>query len=257
VTGITLRVAATGPAFLRDASELSERLQLPLYDETGDPDALLEVGDFGLRLKPLGRLAPGPVAVDFADAGMRHRRRGGHNELLGRAVGAALDRSLHVVDATAGLGRDAFVMADLGCRVTLLERSPLVHALLADGLARATGIGDPWLTACVARMTLVKANAVDWLDHSGAASVDVVYLDPMFPQRRKAARAKKEMWLFQHLEAVAGDDDDLLAAALSAARYRVVVKRPLKGAVLVGRPPTFDLRGRSVRFDVYSNRKLA
>ena len=86
-------------------------------------------------------------------------------------------------------------------RVTLLERSPLVHALLADGLARATGIGDPWLTACVARMTLVKANAVDWLDHSGAASVDVVYLDPMFPQRRKAARAKKEMWLFQHLEA--------------------------------------------------------
>ena len=254
-----LAVAAGTPDHEAAAGELARRLAIPLLSQAPDARAVLEVGDFGLHLRPRSRAESGPVTVDFASAAMRHRRRGGQNELLGRAVGVnkrERGEPLRVVDATAGLGRDAFVLADLGCRVTMLERVGALAALLEDGLRRARQAADPWLDSCVGRLCLVHTDARQWLAEQPVAAIDVVYMDPMFPGRRKSARAKKEMWLFQQVVEHSDDAVDLLTAALDAAAYRVVVKRPLKGPPLDERPVAFALRGRSVRFDVYTRRKL-
>ena len=203
-----------------------------------------------LELVPQGPKAPGAVAVDFGNAAMRRRRRGGHNEPLGRAVGVGKWSPLRLVDATAGLGRDSFVLADLGCQVIMLERVAVVHALLADGLRRALASEDPWLQAAASRLSLLGADAEDWLTREHPEPVDVIYLDPMFPARTKSARVKKEMWLFQEL-LESQESGALLEPALALARRRVVVKRPARAPSLENRAPSFTIPGKTVRFDVY------
>ena len=247
------QVAVCSPAeeFAVQARELARELNLPLVTEpwTGHYDACLIPTARGLQIQPGGSDASGPIQVEFGSAGMRHRRRGGQNELLGRAVGVGKRGELRVVDATAGLGRDSFVLADLGCEVCMIERSPLIHALLRDGLRRAAASADPWLQQVCARLNLLQDDSGQWLRQQ---QPDVIYLDPMFPERKKSARVKTEMWLFQGLLGNDADADTLLELALQRAAYRVVVKRPLKAPVLGQRVPGFSLRGRSVRFDVYA-----
>ena len=251
-------VQATAVAAQVAAAELAASLGLHLLGlgEAADEDrfaALLLVSPDTLALRAPGRAAPNPVAVDFGAAAMRHRRRGGQNELLGRAVGVGKKIPLRVLDATAGLGRDSFVLADLGCEVTLAEREPVVAALLRSGLTRAQGADDLWLREVAGRMTLAEGDA----RQLGAAALhrqDVIYLDPMFPPRDKSAAVKKEMALFQTLfshAAAVGDADALLAWALQAPVARVVVKRPLKSTALNGHAPAHAIRGKAVRYDVY------
>jgi 16S rRNA (guanine1516-N2)-methyltransferase len=225
---------------------------LPLASEKPGQhwDALLVDTGERLELLPQGKMAPGPIAVDFGAGGMRHRRRGGQNEPLGRAVGVGKCSPLFVVDATAGLGRDSFVLADLGCEVLMLEREPVIAALLRDGLRRASEGGDPWLTDVSSRLRLEQVDACEWLAAPADKPVDVVYLDPMFPQRHKSARVKKEMWLFQQLFS-GGGSESLLQRALAQARRRVVVKRPARAMPLEDEAPAFTIPGKSVRFDVY------
>jgi 16S rRNA (guanine1516-N2)-methyltransferase len=253
----TIAVYASHPDLQDHASKLARELGLPLLANADPHDfqALLQLTPQGLQLQPCGSDASGPVMVDFGSGAMRHRRRAGHMELLGRAVGAGKREALHVVDATAGLGRDSFVLADGGCRVTMIEQSPPVHALLRDGLARALNSEDARLVEAATRMELFAADACHWLRQL-STPVDVIYLDPMFPPRSKSARVKKEMWLFQNLLEEMDNPDDLLSLALDHATYRVVVKRPLKAQPLGGSSPGFSLKGKSVRFDVYSLRKL-
>ncbi len=253
-------VQATAVTAAAAAGELAAALGLPLLDtgvtlapEQGQFAALLLVSPDALALSVPDRPAQKPIEVDFGAAGMRHRRRGGQNELLGRAVGIGKKNPLRVLDATAGLGRDSFVLADLGCAVTLAEREPVVAALLRSGLARAAHSADAWLRQVVGRMELVEGD-VRALDAGTLQQQDVIYLDPMFPPRDKSAAVKKEMALFQALfsqPAANGDADALLAWALCAPVRRVVVKRPLKAAPLAGRPPSHAIRGKAVRYDVY------
>ncbi|MDJ0877343.1 MAG: class I SAM-dependent methyltransferase [Halieaceae bacterium] len=245
---MTIAVTASQPGQLAAASALAAELGLPLLDQVADARALLALTPERLELAATGPDAPGAIAVDFTAGALRHRRRGGHNEPLGRAVGVGKWQDISVVDATAGLGRDSFVLADLGCQVTLLEREPVVFALLRDGIERGQRSEDPWVAEVCQRMTLVRADAREWL---AGAAVDVVYLDPMFPARRKSARVKKDMWLFQQLLEPADVFGGLLEAALAAAGKRVVVKRPAKAPALGERAPAFQLPGKTVRFDVY------
>ncbi len=195
-----------------------------------------------------------PVYVDFIGGKARHRLHygGGKGQAIAKAIGLHKIKHPHVVDATAGLGREAFVLASLGCRVTLLERNPLVHALLADGLQRAAQADDAALHAIIGRMTLLAADARDWLSTlTAAAQPDVIYLDPMFPPRRKTARVQKEMQFFH---TVVGEDKDsgaLLASARRAARKRIVVKRPSGAPTLAAVTPNFVIRGKTTRYDVY------
>jgi 16S rRNA (guanine1516-N2)-methyltransferase len=212
-----------------------------------------------LALQQTGRLAPGPVSVDFGSDSMRHRRRSGHNELLGKAVGVSGRRRPHVLDATAGLGRDSFVLADMGCAVTLCEREPVVAAMLQHGLRAALLGGDEWLRQVVERMSLFAGDARS-LAPQRLAPAEVIYLDPMFPARGKSAAVKKEMALFQLLlddEAAPQDAARLLLWALAQDVARVVVKRPARAPVVAEQKPSHSVAGKAVRFDVYVRRALA
>lgn len=261
----SLAVLGATAADADTATVLAAELDLPVVPSGDgvalltDFDAVLLVSGTALALQQTGKGAPGPVQVDFASRAMRHRRSSGHNELLGRAVGATKKSGLRVLDATAGLGRDSFVMADLGCRVTLCERDPVVARMLLAGIHTALQAGDPWLQDVLARMRLVPADARE----TGRARLlqqDVIYLDPMFPQRSKSAAVKKEMALFQLLlerETDLPDADELLLWALATGVTRVVVKRPSKAPPLAGRRPSHQIAGKAVRYDVYQQGKPA
>lgn len=204
-----------------------------------------------LELRKLDEPALGAVYVDFVDGALAHRRKfgGGRGEAIAKAVGVKSGYLPTVVDATAGLGRDAFVLASIGCTVHMLERHPVVAALLADGLQRGyadAGIG-PWLRE---RLFLLPQAAV-----AGLATLtftpDVVYLDPMFPHRRKSALVKKEMRVFQSLVGADEDADALLPAAMAVAGRRVVVKRPDYAGWLQERKPHSAIETKNNRFDLY------
>jgi 16S rRNA (guanine1516-N2)-methyltransferase len=259
-----LALLAAGSADRAAAARLAATLGLPLLPEGSTAAGcdvvplLLVVAGGTLALQQSGRPAPGPVAVEFGSAGMRYRRRASHNELLGRAVGTGRRAGLRVLDATAGLGRDSFVLADLDCEVTLCEREPVIAEMLAWGLRAAAVSGDPWLTAVVARMRLLGGDARN-LTARELAGVEVIYLDPMFAEPGRRAAAKKEMALFQRLLGSApdpADDEALLRWALATDAARVVVKRPLRAPPLAGCEPSHALRGRAVRFDVHVRRAL-
>ena len=202
-----------------------------------------------------------PVVVDFVGGKADHRRKfgGGKGQDIAKAVGLNKGVTPSVLDATAGLGRDAFVLASLGCQVTMVERAPVVAALLADGLRRAREAVD--VSGIASRMSLVSGNAVAWMraqsQQNPEGQFDVVYLDPMFPHREKSALVKKEMRLFQELLGDDPDADGLLMPALAIARYRVVVKRPRLAPDLDAHKPTYRLEGKSCRYDIYALRTLA
>lgn len=171
-------------------------------------------------------------------------------ELLVRAARVRGAGAPTAVDATAGLGEDALLLAAAGFSVTLYERDPVIAALLADALARAAD--DPALAAAVARMRLVEGDSVAGLRAMGERGEhpDVVFLDPMFPERRKSAAVRKKFQLLHRLERPCDDERALLDAALAARPRKVVVKRPPKGPRLAGAKPSYELAGKAVRYDV-------
>lgn len=221
---------------------------------------ILRCDDEGLSLVQAGRSAATPTRVDFQAGKLRYRLdTSKRTEGLLKAVGLdRYDLPIRVLDATAGMGSDAYILAASGCEITLLEKSPVMAALLADGLQRARTGSDPRVAGHVGRMSLVHADASDYLDDlAGSSEVpDVVCLDPMFPPRRKSARVKKDMALMQELLPPNEDIDSLLAAALRVARKRVVLKRPGrgragKGEAAPGPRPDFVVPGKACHFQVY------
>jgi 16S rRNA (guanine1516-N2)-methyltransferase len=205
-----------------------------------------------LALRQLDEPKVGEVVVDFSSDALTFRRLPGRGkkEAIAKAVGLKGQTPLRVLDATAGLGRDAFVLANLGCTVDMIERSPVVAALLDDGLTRARHDAElsTWLPQ---RMQLFHGIAVDLLTSWQGTQPEVVYLDPMFPHRKKTAQVKKEMRLFQQLLGPDKDADKLLEPALKLALKRVVVKRPSGAAYLAEQKPDIEYTGKANRFDVY------
>lgn len=190
------------------------------------------------------------LSVDFVGGAVGHRLRfgGGRGQALPRAAGLTKGRTPKVVDATAGLGRDAFLLASLGAEVTMIERVPAVAALLEEGLARAKAAG-PAYAEIVARMTLFMGDAREFLQKS---MPEVVLVDPMHPPRGNSALVKQEM---RQLRELVGDDPDaleLMRAALAAATNRVVLKWPVHAPPLEGLPaPSHSIIGKSTRYDVF------
>lgn len=236
-----------------------------LYDDAGL--ALITRPDSGRG----GSASSSRISCDFVGGAARHRRLygGGTGQLVARAVGLSSRFKPVVADLTAGMGRDGFVLASLGARVTWIERHPIVAALLADGLHRlrvAASARPPTgdesrdvreLVEIAARLSFCAQDGRAWLrDPRRRETPDVIYLDPMFPPRDKSAAVKKEMAAFHEL--VGSDDDagELLSVALKAARYRVVVKRPRLAPFLAGHKPSFSLEGKTTRFDVFSLAKV-
>ncbi len=228
---------------------LAQRLQLPLVTAAGDYLYLLRFTETQLQLEQ-PHTRTGAVFADFVSGRVGHRFRhgGGRGQLIAKAVGIKKGVLPRVMDLTAGLGRDAFVLASLGCSVEMMERSPIVAALLEDGLRRAAE--EPLVTEVVARMKLIEADAAECLQQVSYPP-DVCYLDPMYPHSNKSALPGKEMLLFRSVVGEDRDSGDLLALARQVARKRVVVKRPRKAEFLNGSEPNFQLTGKSTRYDVY------
>ncbi|PKH23806.1 16S rRNA (guanine(1516)-N(2))-methyltransferase RsmJ [Enterobacterales bacterium CwR94] len=246
-------------------------MNIALIDETGADDGALSVlaarwqlhhdadsvmalvlTPEHLELRKRDEPKLGGIWVDFVAGAMAHRRRfgGGRGEAVAKAVGIKSGYLPDVVDATAGLGRDAFVLASIGCRVQMLERNPVVAALLDDGLTRGwqdAEIGG-WLKQ---RLSLLHASSLEALA-TLTEKPDVVYLDPMYPHKQKSALVKKEMRVFQSLVGADLDADGLLLPARQLAKKRVVVKRPDYAPPLAEVPTSNFVPTKSHRFDIYA-----
>ncbi|EXI62194.1 DNA polymerase I [Mannheimia granulomatis] len=221
-----------------------------LVHQADNPLALV-LTEERLELRKLDEPKLGAIAVNFVDGTMAHRRKfgGGRGEAVAKAVGIKGDYLPTVIDATAGLGRDAFVLAAVGCKVLLVERNPVVAALLEDGLNRA--YQDAEIGSFMQeRMILADVRNISQLDLK-IQTADVVYLDPMYPHKQKSALVKKEMRVFQHLVGADLDSDDFFLPAKALAKKRVVVKRPDYAPFLAEQKPDFSHTTKNHRFDVY------
>jgi 16S rRNA (guanine1516-N2)-methyltransferase len=236
--------------------------EIAAHTDTGSPAVQLQLNADanGLSLQDASVPNAAATRVDFVDPTLQYRlRTSGKRQGLGKAIGldkAASGQQVFVVDATAGLGRDALVLAHLGCRVLLLEQSPLMHALLADGLRRGNSEATPEFASVLTRMQLLHADARQWLAAAARGEherPDVVYLDPMFPPRDKQAKVKKDIALLHQLLGSEQDLGSLLRSAQAVARYRVVLKRPA-GKLPPDLPaPTLWVGEKPAAFAVYVN----
>ena len=181
---------------------------------------------------------------------MLHRVTNGRlqHEMLVRA--AKSDKpGRKAIDATAGMGEDALLLAAQGYEVTLFEQNPVIAVLLKDALRRAKK--HPVLKDIASRMNLVQDNSVEGMSKL-LDPVDVIYLDPMFPARQKSSLINKKLQLIQKLEPPCSEETDLFDAAISASPSKIIVKRPLKSEFLAGRKPSYTLNGKAIRYDCYT-----
>lgn len=239
---------------------LARALAAPLAAAPPAGEALwLRYTDEGLALGGDSRRYGQPLCADLVGGRVGHRRRfgGGRGQLIARACGLAKGVTPDIIDATAGLGRDAAVLAALGARVLMIERQGAIAALLADALAR---LGQcEALAGLRTRLALAEGDSSRELSALVAAqpiAPQVIHLDPMYPHRSGTALVKKEMRLFR---ALAGDDMDaprLLEQALEVATHRVVVKRPKGAPPIEGPAPAHHLESKKSRYDLYVHRSL-
>ena len=191
-----------------------------------------------------------PLACDFVGGAVNHRLRfgGGRGQDLARAAGLKSGINPHIIDATAGLGRDSFLLASLGARVTLIERSPWIYGLLKGGMERAR-TADSVTAEIIARMTLIKGDAIKLLP---SLKPEIILVDPMHPVRSKSALVKADM---RQIRAIVGIDEDqvvLMKIALAFASKRVVLKWPARAPSMEGvRQCSHQIIGKSVRYDVF------
>lgn len=207
-----------------------------------------------LSLVPDDAKLGGALCVDFASA--KHQQRyktAGIKQDIAKACGVKKDFKPRVLDITAGLGGDAYVLASLGCSLTLAERNADVYKLLADGLSRAQYSALDEVRDTTSKMQLLpQQDALELLDSVLPASFDCIYLDPMFPASKKSAKVKKAM---QYFHQVVGFDEaqeeQLMDKALAKAAKRVVVKRPKLAPVLADKKSDLQIKGKTIRYDIY------
>ena len=196
------------------------------------------------------KLDVGELRVDFVSGAVAHRLHfgGGRRQALAKAMGLRAGKTPMIIDATAGLGRDSFLLASLGAKVIMIERSEKIHGLLVQGMKRAVREGGKF-HEIIGRMTLLKGDAKDLL---AGLSADAILIDPMHPPRNNSALVKRE--LRQVREIVGNDDDaaDLVRIALKHAGNRVVLKWPAKANSILGiQACSHKIIGKSTRYDVF------
>jgi len=249
---LSIALFAATPEQQKVADELSHRLNLTVVTHMDTCYAAYVVCDengIGLSISQLAPMKP--LQVDFASEAFTWRRKShGKNQPIAKAIGIKPNYYPTVIDITAGLGRDSFLLAELGCPVTLVERNPVIFTLLNDGVQRASLQQE--LAVVIARMQCVQQEGIDYLQSlSFEQKPDVIYLDPMFPSRQKTALVKKEMQVLHYLLHDEEFSDNLLTTALQFAKKRVVVKRPLHAPLLEDIKPHHMIKTPQMRFDVY------
>lgn len=187
------------------------------------------------------------LSIDFLAYDREMIKGSGGRKVLLQAVGKKGNESLSVLDATAGLARDAFFMAKFGCTLTLIERSPPLLTLLHHAIEEAAQ--HPHLPT----LKLISGDAIQLIP-TLLPRFDVIYLDPMFhlPASQSKAKVKKDLQILQSLHEEEPDDGvELLAQARQFAGMRVVVKRSQRADYLGGQHPSWSLKTKSLRFDIY------
>lgn len=196
------------------------------------------------------------LKIDFIGGASKHRRKfgGGKSQPLARAI-AIGGNTPRVIDATAGTGKDAWVLASLGCHMTWIERSPRVYHQLEKALTEA--LNHLETTEIAARITLLHADASDYIESlSEQDRPDVIYMDPMYPHKNKSAASRGPMQALQRLLGPDTDSERLLTAALTKAKKRVVVKRPRKAPAVIGPVPSGAVFSPNTRYDIYAGALL-
>ncbi|WP_457576453.1 class I SAM-dependent methyltransferase [Desulfomarina sp.] len=243
------------PTILQKAKDLSLNLGIPFLPSASLPHQgiVLAYTEIGLQL--LSRKKSGKVQtllhIDFIGGknGYRHRKNLTIKQSLARAAGIRPGVRPFVLDATAGLGSDSFVLACLGCTVHMLERSPVLHALLEDGLNRAAQ--HPKTEHIIRkRMHLFHEDTVSYLQKTTAV-YDTIYLDPMYPHRTGTALNRQSMRIIRDLVGNDEDSSSLLETARTKAKKRVSVKRPKGAEHLAQRSPSFMIKTKNSRYDIY------
>ena len=247
------------------ADALAEKLAVPFCSDPEQAqsfarsDLLLHLTKEGLCLEGAGlRLLP-----DFSSMRPRILKGNLQKEFLAKVSRIKSPdgekQQLYAIDATAGLGEDSFLLAACGYQVCMYERDPVISALLEDCLHRAAK--DPQLAPIASRMRIVQGDSIQALrtlarrretQDENAVIPDLIYLDPMFPQRRKSGLIGKKLQLLQKLEQPCMEEADLLQAAMEVHPRRIVIKRPLKGPYLDGKKPHYSLEGKAIRYDCFT-----
>ena len=223
------------------AEQLSRRLGVPIADSMGEELTLVFDG----------------TGLSLVGYGMRYQ--GDFSRMLNRVIKGRLRHEMLVkiaktkteppvaIDAAAGMGEDALLLAAAGYTVYLFERDAVIAALLSDTIERAKR--NPALKEVVDRMILTEGNSIELMS-SIPEKPDLIYLDPMFPARSKSGLVNKKLQLIQKLEQPCAQERELLEAALSLRPKKIVVKRPLNGETLAGRKPSYTIKGKAIRYDV-------
>ena len=228
------------------AESFARKNNVPIMDKPGEHLTVM-FDSRGVSLTGYGLTYQG----DFE--GMLHRVTNGRlsHEMLVRAVKTEGEH-LKAIDATAGMGEDAFLLAAQGYEVTLYEQNPVVAALLKDAIRRAKK--NQILKDIAGRMKVVEADSVESMSKL-LDPVDVIYLDPMFPARQKSSLINKKLQLIQKLEPMielpCSEETYLFYSALKVGPSRIIGKRPLKSEYLAGREPSYTLKGKAIRYDCY------
>ena len=231
------------PVLQIKAEELSNKLKLPLvsFRENSGYNWLLIYSTSHLKLHHVHSKLE--MHIDFLAGKLGYRMQHLQHEIIAKAIGFKKNKQPTVIDATAGLGRDGFLLGLLGCKIMLIERSSIIAALLEDALIRSK-------KQFSLDIELINTDSINYLNQLNEKP-DIIYLDPMYPHRNKSALVKKEMRLIREL---VGDDNDaeaLFNSALKAAKERVIVKRPLHANTLTSLKPDFVIKSKTQRFDVY------
>ena len=190
------------------------------------------------------------LKCSFIEGPILHRLKygKGRGQNLAKAVGMKFNKNRTIIDATAGLGYDAFILASLGANVTLIERSEKIYGLLKDGISEAMLYGGE-ISKIVDRMNLLFGDSIDILP---SISPEVVLIDTMYKDRKKSALVKNNMRLVR--EVVGSDPDyiDLINVALNCASKRVVIKQPRYAEPLKDiKACSHQILGKTIRYDVY------
>ena len=190
------------------------------------------------------------LKCSFIEGPILHRLKygKGRGQNLAKAVGMKSNKNRNIIDATAGLGYDSFILASLGANVTLIERSKRMHELLQNGINEGISFGGE-IQRIINRMELLFGDSKDILPK---LSPEVIMIDTMYKDRKKTALVKNNMRLVREIVGPDSDYIELLKVALNCARHRVVLKQPrYADPIKEIRKCSHQILGRTIRYDVY------
>ena len=237
------------------ATQLAERLSLNILpiNESATPFVLNYKEDYTELIDQESNTA---IHVDFLFGSLAHRKKygGGQGQAIAKAIGIKKYKlPLNILDVTTGLAKDAFVLACLGCSITMIERHPIIAELVRNALEQAEK-ADEFQKINQQGFKLIETDAIHYLEKITDLP-DVIYLDPMYPQRKKKAAVKKNMQILQkligHEPSKEIDESKLFNLAINKAKKRVVIKRPKGAPSISNTSPTMTIESKITRYDVY------